>query len=104
MSACAIEIAGKESWFTRRSLFGKRILLTRPIDRTDALWQPLTELGAECMVQPAIEISPPEDWGPVDAVLKRLDEFDWIVFSSVNGVQYLLDRLLVERFCAGWRV
>ncbi len=59
---------------------------------------------AECLVQPAIEISPPEDWGPVDAALKRLDEFDWIVFSSVNGVQYLLDRLLATVvICAGWR-
>ena len=37
------------SWFTRRPLFGKQVLLTRPIDRTDALWQPLTELGAECL-------------------------------------------------------
>jgi uroporphyrinogen III methyltransferase / synthase len=83
-----------EPWFARRPLFGKRILLTRPIERTDALWQPLTELGAECLVQPAIEVSQPKDWGPVDAALRRLNEFDWLVFSSVNGVQHLLDRLL----------
>jgi uroporphyrinogen III methyltransferase/synthase len=82
------------SWFTRRPLFGKRILFTRPIDRTNALWQPLTELGADCLLQPAIEISPPDDWQPVDAALARLREFDWLVFSSVNGVQFLLDRLL----------
>jgi uroporphyrinogen III methyltransferase/synthase len=44
-------------------------------------------------VQPAIEISPPENWQPVDAALGRLKEFDWLVFSSVNGVQFLLDRL-----------
>jgi len=88
-----IDSAAAESWFTRRPLFGKRILLTRPIDRTDALWQPLTELGAECLVQPAIEISPTDDWRPVDAALARLAEFDWLVFSSVNGVQFLLDRL-----------
>ncbi|HEY2880813.1 MAG TPA: uroporphyrinogen-III C-methyltransferase [Pirellulales bacterium] len=89
----AIDSAAAESWFTRRPLFGTRILLTRPIDRTDALWQPLMELGAECLVQPAIEISPPENWQPVDAALGRLKEFDWLVFSSVNGVQFLLDRL-----------
>ena len=90
----AVDLAADESWFIRRPLFGKRILLTRPIDRTDALWQPLTELGAECLVQPAIEISPPVDWRPVDRALVRLAEFDWLVFSSVNGVQFLLDRLL----------
>jgi len=64
-----------------------------PSIETDALWQPLTELGAECLVQPAIEISPTDDWRPVDAALARLAEFDWLVFSSVNGVQFLLDRL-----------
>ncbi|HEY2880781.1 MAG TPA: uroporphyrinogen-III synthase [Pirellulales bacterium] len=82
------------SWFTRRPLFGQTILLTRPIDRTDALWQPLTELGANCLLQPAIETSPPESWQPVDATLARLKNFDWLVFSSVNGVRFLLDRLL----------
>jgi len=82
------------TWFTRRPLFGKRVLLTRPIDRTDALFQPLVELGADCLVQPAIAIGPPADWRPVDAALARLSEFDWLVFSSVNGVQFLLDRLL----------
>ena len=90
--------ASTQSWFTRRPLFGKRILLTRPIDRTDALWQPLTELGAECLVQPAIEISPPDDWQPVDRAISRLAEFDWLVFSSVNGVQYLL-----RSFAGNWR-
>jgi uroporphyrinogen III methyltransferase / synthase len=89
-----IGLSQTQSWFTRRPLFGKRVLLTRPIDRTDALWQPLTELGAECLVQPAIEISPPDDWQPVDRAISRLAEFDWLVFSSVNGVQFLLHRLL----------
>ena len=90
----AVSLTQTQSWFVRRPLFGKRILLTRPIDRADALWQPLTELGADCLVQPAIEISPPDDWRPVDQVLSRLAEFDWLVFSSVNGVQFLINRLL----------
>jgi uroporphyrinogen III methyltransferase / synthase len=91
----AIDLNAAESWFSRRLLFGKRILLTRPVDRTDALWEPLTELGAECLVQPAIEIGPPDNWEAVDGELARLTEFDWLVFSSVNGVQFLLERLLV---------
>ena len=41
-----------------------------------------------------IRISDPPDWRPVDSVLDRLDEFDWIVFSSANGVQYFIERLL----------
>jgi uroporphyrinogen III methyltransferase / synthase len=90
------DVAGlsTNSWFTRRPLFGKRVLISRPIDRADSLYQPLSELGAECSIQPAIEVQPPDDWAPVDAALARLSEFDWLVFSSVNGVQFLIERLV----------
>ena len=53
----------------------------------------LRQLGAEVVAQPAIRIEPPADWRPVDAALARLGEFDWLVFSSANGVRYLFDRL-----------
>jgi uroporphyrinogen III methyltransferase/synthase len=53
----------------------------------------LAELGADCLLQPAIAIEPPDDWSPVDRALEQLPEFDWIVFSSANGVRGLLDRL-----------
>ncbi len=83
-----------ESWFAARPLFGVRVLVTRPRDQAASLRQLLEELGAEVLIQPAIEISEPADWGPVDAALARLDRFDWLVFSSGNGVRSLLDRLL----------
>lgn len=82
------------NWFERLPLFGKTVLVTRPIEQTHELIRPLAELGAEVLVQPAIEIAPPDDWRPVDEALARLDTFDWLVFSSANGVRYLLDRLL----------
>ncbi len=50
-------------------------------------------MGALVLIQPAICIGPPADWGKIDAALQRLDHYDWLVFSSSNGVQYLLDRL-----------
>jgi uroporphyrinogen III methyltransferase/synthase len=53
----------------------------------------LADLGAEVIVQPAIAIEDPPDWEPVDAALARLDQYDWLVFSSANGVRALLDRL-----------
>lgn len=81
------------SWFEHRPLFGVSVLVARPFEQAAGLAQPLAELGAEVLVQPAIEISPPSDWGPVDAALGRLAEFDWLVFSSSNGVRFLLDRL-----------
>jgi uroporphyrinogen III methyltransferase/synthase len=81
-------------WFEQRPLFGQKVLVTRARDQADTLCRPLAELGAEVLVQPAIEIRPPRDWSAVDAALGRLAEFDWIVFSSSNGVRFFLDRLL----------
>ena len=52
----------------------------------------LAELGAEVIDQPVIRISEPPDWAPVDEALGRLGHYDWLVFSSANGVRYLLDR------------
>lgn len=82
------------SWFATRLLFGKRVLVTRPSDQANPLRDELEALGAEVLVQPAIEISDPEDWSPVDAALASLASYDWLVFSSSNGVERLLSRLL----------
>jgi uroporphyrinogen III methyltransferase / synthase len=58
----------------------------------DPLAERLRDLGAEVIVQPAIRISPPADWRPVDDALGRLDEYDWLVFSSANGVRAVVER------------
>ena len=88
--------APETAWFAKRPLFGQTVLLTRPAHQCEPAAGQLRELGAEVLLQPAIEISEPQDWRPVDAVLKRLGEFDWIVFSSTNGVQYFFGRLLQQ--------
>jgi uroporphyrinogen III methyltransferase/synthase len=67
--------------------------VTRARHQADSLAERLTELGAEIAFQPAIDISDPPDWGPVDRVLRQLDQYDWLVFSSTNGVSSLLNRL-----------
>ena len=68
-------------------------MVTRPEDHDDPLAEQLRHLGAEVVLQPAIRITPPDDWRAVDDVLGRLHGFDWIVFSSANGVGYLLNRM-----------
>jgi uroporphyrinogen III methyltransferase/synthase len=68
-------------------------MVTRLIEPADALAEQLRALGAEIVAQPAIRISPPPDWQPVDAALAHLHQYDWLVFSSANGVRYLFDRL-----------
>jgi len=74
-------------------LAGRRVLLTRAREVADRLAASLSDLGAEVVYHPVIRISPPADWSSVDAALGQLERYDWLVFSSANGVRYLLERL-----------
>lgn len=85
------------SWFEKRPLFGQSVMVARPGEQIGAVADRLSELGAEVIVQPAIRISEPPDWTPVDEAIGRLESYDWLVFSSVNGVRYLLRRLISGR-------
>lgn len=82
------------SWFDKRPLFGQKVLVTRPAHQAVDLADPLAELGADVLLQPAIEIRPPADWSPVDRAIELLDRYEWLVFSSSNGVRAFIDRVL----------
>ncbi len=81
------------AWFERLPLFGQRIVVTRPSAEMDRSAADLEALGAEVVQAPTIEIRPLEDFETLDDTLRRLSEFDWLVFTSANGVRHLLDRL-----------
>lgn len=81
-------------WLERLPLFGKTVIVTRPRHQAAELIRRLERLGACVLHQPVVEIGPPPDPAEVDAVLDRLHEFDWLVFTSVNGVSAFLNRLL----------
>jgi uroporphyrinogen III methyltransferase/synthase len=81
------------NWFENRPLFGQRIVLTRPADESDRSALDLEALGAEVLVAPTVEIRPLDDYSLVDRAIARLDSFDWLVFTSGNGVRAFLDRL-----------
>jgi uroporphyrinogen III methyltransferase/synthase len=83
-------------WLSQRPLFGLRILVTRPEQQSADLADVLAELGADVLLQPAIEIAAPQDWSPVDKAIGELARYDWIVFSSANGVRAFLDRLILQ--------
>src|SRR6185437_10972765 len=80
-------------WFEGLPLFGKRVVVTRPADEAERAAASLEALGAEALVAPTVTIGPPEDVAPLDRAIDRLGEFDWLVFTSANGVRYFLDRL-----------
>lgn len=75
-------------------LAGQRILVTRPRDQAAELVARLESLGAHCDALPVIAIEPPPDWAPVAERIDRLAEFDWLVFTSANGVRMLFDWMI----------
>jgi uroporphyrinogen III methyltransferase/synthase len=81
------------SWFERRPLFGRTVVVTRPAAQTAPLVDELEELGARVYCQPAIAIEPLNDWSAVDGAIEQLAHFDWLVFSSTNGVDAFFSRL-----------
>jgi len=81
------------NWFERLPLFGKRIVVTRAAGQAAELTAPLEELGAEAILLPAIEIRPPDDPAPLDRAISHLDSYDWLIFTSVNGVEKFIERL-----------
>ncbi|MGE0083802.1 MAG: uroporphyrinogen-III C-methyltransferase [Desulfococcaceae bacterium] len=100
MKAPAIIIVGhvvslreKMHWFEDRPLLGKRIVVTRARQQASDLVSRLTEMGADCLECPTIEVVPPEDWRPLDKAIAELSAYDWIVFTSVNGVKFFFERL-----------
>ena len=82
------------AWFAARPLAGQTVLVTRPREQAVGLRDRFAELGAEVLVAAAIAITDPPDWHVVDDVIAQIGSFDWLVFSSANGVRYLLDRIV----------
>jgi uroporphyrinogen III methyltransferase / synthase len=80
-------------WYERRPLFGRRVVVTRARAQAGELSSELERLGAEVMEFPTIEIHPPADFGVLDAAIRDLDSFDWLIFTSVNGVGAFAGRL-----------
>lgn len=77
-------------------LTGRTVLVTRPREQAGPLCTHLRERGALPVVFPTIAIRA-ADSAELDAELRGLERFDWLVFTSVNGVRFFADRLAVVR-------
>ena len=74
-------------------LLGWRILTTRAKKQSGHLAEPLRDLGAEVIEVPTIEITPPSSYEPLDSALKNIRDYEWLVLTSVNGVDAVFQRL-----------
>lgn len=92
-------------WFEQRPLFGQRIGITRADGQADNVVDRVIELGGDPILLPTIAILPPADWSEVDRCQQSLNQYDWIVFTSANGVRQFFGRLWQQggdaRRCGG---
>jgi len=81
----------------KKSLAGKKILITRARDQSGGFANQLKKIGAEVIEFPTIEMVAPIRWGEVDRAMDRLKSYDWIIFTSANGVGFFWQRLAERR-------
>jgi uroporphyrinogen III methyltransferase / synthase len=88
-----VRLREKLNWFEQLPLFGRRVVVTRARGQAEALGAKLRTLGADVVELPTIEIVPAADYGPLDRAIAELGSYDWVIFTSANGVRYFLERL-----------
>jgi len=88
-----VRLRAELSWFEKRPLFGKSIVVTRAREQAGRFLSLLSDWGADCVEFPTIEILPPLNWERLDKAIENLEGYDWIIFTSVNGVEYFFKRL-----------
>ncbi|MFO1500766.1 MAG: uroporphyrinogen-III C-methyltransferase [Verrucomicrobiota bacterium] len=86
-----VRLRSKLNWFEKRPLFGQRVVVTRAREQAGLLSRPLLDLGADVLEVPTIKIAPPANKEDLKDAILGLHEYDWIVFTSANGVTTFFD-------------
>ncbi|HWR39030.1 MAG TPA: uroporphyrinogen-III C-methyltransferase [Patescibacteria group bacterium] len=92
-----VNLREKLAWFDTKPMFGKNVLVTRAREQASALTAELEAMGAECLEAPAIKIVPPESYEPIDQAISALHDYQWLIFTSTNGVDAFFRRLAAAR-------
>lgn len=88
-----ISASGESGPCCRTPLAGQTVLVTRPAGQAADVLKQLHGAGAHGICVPVVEIVPPASWEPLDAAIREAWSYDWIVFSSANGVEAFANRL-----------
>lgn len=88
-----VTLRDKLNWNEKRPLFGKTVVVTRSREQSSNMVSLLMTLGAKVIEYPTIRISEVDDYSVLDAAIQKIETFDWIIFTSVNGVQNFVKRL-----------
>ena len=93
-----VALREKIDWFEKLPLFGRKIVVTRAADQAAEFCDRLRALGADAIELPVIALEPPADPAPLDRAIENLATYDWLIFTSVNGVRFFLERLDQSRY------
>jgi len=88
-----VALRDKLRWFDTRPLFGREILVTRAADQAGEFSCMLTERGATAIECPTIKLVEPDEWEPLDAAIRALSGYDWLVLTSGNAVRNFFQRM-----------
>lgn len=90
-----VDLHKKLSWYEKKPLFGKRVVITRAKDQASKFANRIEELGGVTIEIPTIKLVQPDDPAPIDTAINDLRNniFDWVIFTSANAVNMLADRL-----------
>lgn len=88
-----VSLREQMQWFELRPFHGKRVVVTRAREQASDLVAALTELGADCIEIPTIKVVAPIDNTPLERAIDNIKTYDWLIFTSVNGVKFFFDTL-----------
>lgn len=92
-----VELREQVAWVTARPLLGRRVVVTRPREQAPELARLLEARGAEVLVAPTIVLEPPADPAPLERAVAAAHGYDWIVFTSANGVRAFFARFAAQQ-------
>jgi uroporphyrinogen III methyltransferase/synthase len=87
-----VRLHDRLTWYEKLPLFGQRVVVTRPEHQAEELASRLRAAGAEPLLAPVIA-TVARDSSAIDAAVARLSSYDWLIFTSVNGVRFFVERL-----------
>jgi len=90
-----VSLREKLNWYESLPLFGKRIVITRSSGQAGKLAALLDEMGAETVEIPVISIKSVDDYKTIDTAVERINDYDWLIFTSVNGVRMFFERFFL---------
>ncbi len=92
-----VNLRERLGWFEKKPLFGKGIVITRPEEQSEEFATLLRAEGARVIYFPTIRIIPPEDYGDLDRAIDNIEKYQWIIFTSANGVRFFFERFNMLR-------